>query len=711
MITSLLVLAALFLSAGTAHPAEPATPPADPYLALFDFGALVKGGVVEPGWLPDGEHFWYRSGRPGAPPFLVVDCAAGRSSAVRVAPADSVELAAGDPSVVWDRRQNKLVVMPGSNNPPACDPRFSRGLAAPDGRWAALENEDGILLLSADGRDSLQISAGGGALTPWLLYGARWSPDSRRMALQQWDLTATSTVPVVDWLDPDAPVERPTYPFAERPRRHAHTFVVEPAAGTLRAWSDAAHLIEPEVDLLGWTPDGRKLLAVRFDRPMRTRELVAFDPEAGSERILIEETRDTFIDGLAASYLGEHYLRPVEDGEHFLWLSERSGFHHLYLYSYDGTLVHQVTHGKFPVLKVFGIDLAQEWVYLLARSDAADPTSQHLCRVKLDGTGFVQLTRAPGRRTVHLSPDFRFFVDNHSDGDRAPRADLFRCDGTPIATLEEADTAALDAIGWTAPRRATARAADGVSTCFCALYLPPGFDPARKYPVIEVIYAGPQWMVVPRRFVAGEYGDTAGALARLGYVAVIIDSPGTAGVGKEYQDAVYGRLGQFEIADHAAALRDLARTRPWLDLERVGVHGKSWGGYFTLRAMLQAPELYKVGVASSAVVDLRTTAESPVVPYLDLPEKNPAGYAAADCLPLAGRLQGRLLLTVGTADVNTPFGHTMRMLAAFTEAGKDTDLLVFPGQHHWLQGAAYARWQRALRDYFLTWLPPVALPR
>ncbi|MBW2704630.1 MAG: prolyl oligopeptidase family serine peptidase, partial [Deltaproteobacteria bacterium] len=302
----------------------------------------------------------------------------------------------------------------------------------------------------------------------------------------------------------------------------------------------------------------------------------------------------------------------------------------------------------------------------------------------------------------------RYFVDNHSDANRPPRADLRSTDGALIAELTRADISALDAMGYAPPERMMVKAADGKSDVCCALYTPADFDPTRSYPVIEVIYGGPQWHVVPRKFAAGETGNTAAALARLGYVTVIIDSPGTAGRGKVYQDAVFEKLGQIEIPDHVAALRNLAATRPWMDLERVGIHGKSWGGYFTIRAMLQAPEFYKVGVASSAVVDLVTTADSPVVPYLGRPADNPESYAAANCIPLADQLQGELLMTIGTSDRNTPFAHSMQMLSAFIEAGKDVDLLVLPGQHHWLQGKSFLRWQRGLRDYFEDHLPPVA---
>jgi len=222
-----------------------------------------------------------------------------------------------------------------------------------------------------------------------------------------------------------------------------------------------------------------------------------------------------------------------------------------------------------------------------------------------------------------------------------------------------------------------------------------------------MIYAGPQWPIVPRRFVAWEYGDTAAALAQLGYVTVIVDTRGTQGRSKDFQDYIYGRMGQVEIPDHVAALKALAATRPWMDLSRVGIHGKSWGGYYSLRALLQAPEFYKVGVSSSLIADFLTTADAPIVSYIGLPADNPDAYAGANCLLLADQLQGRLLMTIGTLDHNTPFAETMRMMDAFIKAGKDVDLMVLPGQNHWLQGPYFERWQRGMRDYFLNHLPPI----
>ena len=689
---SWLVLSSIFVflltgCAGT-RPAPESPPPPLPatgldpatrdarFAACFDFASLVSGGVVTPHWLDDGGFWFVRT----------------TGDTVRCDPTTGT-LQPWSPSMDPD--------------PAATDPARPAGQPSPDGRWGLITVGDGLALVSTAG-DTIDVTAAAADGLFWSDYGALWSPDSRRVVVEGWDMADTPTIPIVDWLDPAAPVNEEPATQAGRPRPVPRLHVFDVAAETLRPLDVSGGLPEPMLSCAGWVPGTGELLVIRFDRPMTRQDLLAVNPQTGALRILVSETTDTFIDGLAAAFLLDRYCRPVGDDTHFIWLSQRDGWRRPYLYRCDGTLVCPLTAGPVSTDRLELVDNDTGWVYLWARSDRSDPTSHHLCRVRLDGSGFAQLSQDPGRRTVSFAPDRSCFVENHSDLDRAPRSILRRADGTPVIDLDRADTSALEAWSWQPPSRATAKAADGVTDCYCALYLPPGFDPALRYPVIEVIYAGPQWMIVPRRFTPGEYGDTAAALAQLGYVAVIIDSPGTAGIGKAYQDAVFGRLGQIEIPDHVAALKNLAATRPWLDLSRVGVHGKSWGGYFALRALLLAPDVYKVGVASSLVADLATAPDGPIVPYLGLPRNNPEAYAAADCLPLADQLQGDLLITIGTGDRNTPFGQSMRMLRAFTEADKDVEVLVLPGEHHWLQGKSFTRWQRALRDYFREHLPPVA---
>ena len=264
---------------------------------------------------------------------------------------------------------------------------------------------------------------------------------------------------------------------------------------------------------------------------------------------------------------------------------------------------------------------------------------------------------------------------------------------------------ALEALQWTPPEEFVVKAADGETDLWGLLYKPYDFDPGRSYPIIDFIYAGSQSAVVPRTFTSSRRAVFAQAMAQFGYLTFVVDVRGTPLRGKDFQDVVYQNIGRHEIPDHVAALRQLAERRPYIDMGRVGVHGYSWGGYFTLRAMLTAPEVFHVGVFSSPVVDLAGSPE-PSEPYLGLPQNNREAWDYASNLRLAENLQGKVLLTIGTSDVNTPFAHTMRMIEAFTRAGKKYDLLILPEQSHRLSGASARYWRDAVKDYFLEHLRP-----
>ncbi len=648
---------------------------ADRYSAYFNFRSLVSGGTVVPHWLADGSGFWFKKGEQ----FLKYDFDSG----------ELVELSS-EPEDLSKQDQGQ--------GPP--------NMTSPDGSLVLTEQDHNLFFNNPDEDDLRQITTDGTEDHFYTTYLAMWSPDSRVAAVVQYDSRGVATIPLVDWLDPVTAVEESPYPMCSSASPGSSLHFAH-ADGVLVSAVDG---IDPTLDVmpLGWNKANGHLMAMGFNRQMSRQVLFSIDPKTGSAKVIVEETSQTFIDGLAAYSLFDHYYFPLNEDEDFIWISQRDGFHNLYLHAHDGQLIKQLTHGQYPVLRPLKYDKEGDWLYFMACPNKVDPYSRHLCRVKLNGKNFQQLTEDSGRRRIYFSDDFKYFVDNHSDLDRKPSSDLRLSDGTMVKQLAEADISSLLDVGWTAPQRVVIKAPDGQTDIHTAIYFPPEFDSAKSYPVIEMIYAGPQWPIVPRRFIAGEYGDTAAALAQLGYVTVIIDSRGTQGRSKEFQDYIFNRLGQVEIPDHVAALQTLAETRPWMDLSRVGIHGKSWGGYFSLRAMLQAPNFYKVGVSSSLIADFMTTASSPVVPYIGLPEDNPEAYEGANCLLLANQLKGKLLMTIGTLDHNTPFAETMRMQDAFIKAGKDVDLVVFPGQNHWLQGVYFERWQRAMQEYFLTHLPPVA---
>ena len=362
------------------------------------------------------------------------------------------------------------------------------------------------------------------------------------------------------------------------------------------------------------------------------------------------------------------------------------------------------------------MDEKRGWIYFTAHGERQRPFDRaqgkpydiHLYRVNLKGKSFSQLTEATGQHAIHFAPSKEFFLDTHSTTARPPRVELRRADGTLLQTLAKENIDALKELKWSPPEEFVIKAADGKTDLYGVLYKPYDFNPQKKYPVIEVIYAGPQYYEVPHAFTHPHgfdfHAEHGQALAQLGFIAFVVDGRGTPGRGKEFQDVAYGNIGRHEIPDHVAALKQLAEKRPYMDLSRVGIFGKSLGGYLSLRALLLAPDVYHVGIAIAPVADLYVGHW--IEAYMDLPEKNKEAYEYASNLRLAENLKGKLLLIHGTSDGNGPFSQTMKMVEALIRAGKPYDLLVLPEETHYFTDAATKYIQEAIRRYFQEHLKP-----
>ena len=460
---------------------------------------------------------------------------------------------------------------------------------------------------------------------------------------------------------------------------------------------------------LGWRPGGKEFLFLRVGRTYQRIDLLAADVSTGTSRTVLTETSGTFIEAVRLQLMWQAVATPLDDGQRFIWRSERDGWSQLYLYDFDGRLLRRLTRGAFPVERVEGVDEAGGWVYFTAHGDAQRPYDLHLYRVRLDGTGQQQLTEATGQHSVQLSPSRQFFLDTHSTLDRPPRTELRAAGGTLLRVLSEADVSALAELGWQPPEEFVVKAADGTTDLWGALFKPRDFDPRRKYPVLDSIYNGPFVTWVPRTFL-DPIGIQAHAMAQLGFLVLVVDGRGTPHRGKAFQDVVYLNFGRNEIPDHVAALHALAARNPALDLDRVGIYGGSWGGYMTLRAMLTAPEVYRVGVATNSVVDFYDHEASSIEGYMGLPQEHPEAYEYGSNLRLADRLQGQLLMVHSTSDVNATFSATVKMIQAFILADRPFDFLPLPDQSHIPRGTSQRYWLKALRSYFVERLQPPAQP-
>jgi len=376
----------------------------------------------------------------------------------------------------------------------------------------------------------MQITTDGITDDEWDVEEAKWSPDSLHLAVKKVDSRTVPSMPIVHWLKPQEEVEWIHYSRAGEPIPRIELYIID-IVSKKQVRVDAGNEADQYLRLLGWRSDGSELLFCRMNREFTKLDLLSSNPATGSTRVVLTETRRTFLVGLDFMYAdwaewGRSFTS-VGDGRKFVWMSERDEWNHLYLYDLGGNLLGRLTEGSFPVVRTEAVDEKAQWVYFTAHGNRQRPYDTHLYRVSLAGRGFRQLTEEPGVHRILFAPSKEFFLDTHSTVDRPPAVALRRADGTLLQTLSSANGDALSDLKWKPPEEFVVKAADGKTDLYGVFYKPYDFDPNRKYPVIEVIYAGPYVAVATHSFIPQGFSADAQALAQLGFVTFVVDARGT----------------------------------------------------------------------------------------------------------------------------------------------------------------------------------------
>jgi dipeptidyl aminopeptidase/acylaminoacyl peptidase len=581
------------------------------------------------------------------------------------------------------------------------EPRRRRGrrdegaATSPDGSWRAFIRDSNVWVRGANGAQEFRLSDDG---TQDDAYRGQfhWSPDSRYLLVLQVKPEERREVTVVE----SSPRDQ------IQPKVHTFQYlkpgdrIARPRPRLFDVTTKTSICIEDDlfenpwsIDRLRWAPDSRSFTFLYNQRGHQILRVVSVDACSGKARTLIEEKSPTFID-----YAHKTYLHWLSDGNEVIWMSERDGWNHLWLYdAAKGEVKNQITRGEWVVRRVVRVDeeARQVWFYACGAYPDQDPYYEHLCRSSLDGNDFVILTEGDGTHRVEFSPKGNFLIDTWSRVDHPPVTELRDAEsGSLICVLESADSSGLEETGWTVPERFAAKGRDGKSDIHGIIIRPSRFDPARKYPVIEEIYAGPQGAFVPK---AWNIETRKHALAELGFVVVQIDGMGTNWRSKAFHDVCWKNLGDAGFPDRIAWLKAAAADRPWMDLERVGIFGGSAGGQNALRGLLAHGDFYKVGAADCGCHDNRMDK----IWWNELWMGWPVGpeYEASSNVTLASRLSGKLLLVVGELDRNVDPASTMQVVNALVKADKDFDLLIVPGAGHGAGASPYGR--RRIADFFV----------
>ena len=523
--------------------------------------------------------------------------------------------------------------------------------------------------------------------------GWSWSPDGRYIAFYKFDESATRDFFMTDLLQQYPEADRFRYPKAGEANSEVQIGVIEVASGAIRyfdvdTWFEGGDEFE-YIPRMGWTPTMDGAYAVwmfRLNRDQNVLDLIYGDPATAEVKVVWQEEEPTWIE--ISGKL--HYL---EDGEHFVWMSELDGYSHLYLHTNDGRPVRQITRGEWEIESLVGIDEANGLVYFTGTIDG--PLERHLYSIRYIGRNVdratpEKITSRPGFHSVDLSNDAQYYIDQFSNAKTPTVVTLHRVDGSLIKTLESNQElidklAEYDLPG---PEFVTIPGADG-TPLNAYLVKPKDFDPSGRYPVLMYVYGGPGSQTVNDRWGGSRYLWHTLLADELGIIVASVDNRGTGGRGKDFKSATYKKLGVLESADQVAAARYLAGLS-YTDEDRVGIWGWSYGGYMTLMSMLAEKEdnPFTFGISVAPVTDWRQYDTIYTERYMSQPGLNPDGYHAGSPLTYAANLQDhqRLLLVHGDFDDNVHFQNAAQMANAFQTANRQFEFMMYPGRNHSIAG-------------------------
>ena len=523
-----------------------------------------------------------------------------------------------------------------------------------------------------------------------------WSPDSSRLAFLRLDDRPVPSYVTVDDIPYDQRVEHWDWPKAGDPNPEV-TLGIAPAGGGPIGWARVDTY--PSGDRLivgvGWTPDSRRVTYEVQNRIQTWIELDTVDVAGGATRTLLRDTSKAFID--PGDYRPPAWLK---DGS-FLWLSDTSGWKHLFHYAADGTLIKQVTSGKWELRTLHGIDEATGWIYFSGTERS--PIGGDVYRVKIDGSGFERLSKAAGTNSARFSPTFAYYIGSWSDVTTPTQVRLYRSTGAEVRAIDENTVAALSQFKLSKPELVQVPTRDGF-VMEAMIIKPPDFDPARRYPVYQLTYAGPHNPQV-RNSWRGSEGMYHQLLAQKGIVVWICDNRTASGKGAESTWQVYRNFGELELRDIEDGLAYLKR-QPYIDAARIGIHGWSYGGYMTSYALTHSTS-FVMGIAGGTVSDWRDYDTVYTERYMGTPQDNPEGYKKSSPRFAAKDLHGALLLIHGAIDDNVHVANTMQFVYELQKAQKPFELMLYPKSRHGISDPQLVKHLRTtMLDFVLAHLRP-----
>lgn len=560
---------------------------------------------------------------------------------------------------------------------------------SPDGQYKAYTKNRNMYISSVDGSNEIAITTDGNedtqkkyGIATWV-YGEElgqitamwWSPDSKKIAFYRFEEKDADMYYVLyDQVKIQDSVEVEAYPKVGADNLPVDVMVYDLDTKQLtlldtrngKPYDDGA--LGTYLYGMDWTPDGKEFLFHTTNRKQDVMEYKAADPTTGKTRTIVQEK------WLPSFTKNTPELQVLNDGQHFIWASERNGFNNYYLYNWDGTLLNSITNHNFEVNRILKIDEADRLLYYEARS-GNNHMKMQLHRVNFNGTNDIRLTDPAYHHDVTISPNGEFFVDVSQTHNIVPFTTLINAQGTKVAEILESDKSTFETLGLNTVEVFKFTSADGVTELHGMLHFPSNFDPNKKYPLILANYGGPATNAFRETFTMPN------PLTEYGFLIANIDGRNVKGRGKELLDQLYGNLCIVEMDDFAEGIKSLY-DRPYFDKDHVGVYGTSYGGTTAAASLLRFPNTYHAAVANSAVTDWRNYDTIYTERFMNLITNNKIGYDASNLMNYAKDLQGELMIYFGTSDNNVHPSNSLQLIKALQNAGKSFEVQVGPDRGH-----------------------------
>lgn len=680
---------------------------------IFNTSKLVYNNSINPVWLPDGR-FYYNSTMAAGKEFVLIDPKNGNRNT-----------GADLKTLLGESFSDKTTSSPVRRG-------FSNEVISPDGKRTAFIRDWNLWVRDIETKKETQLTTDGikdyGYATDnagWKKSNKAillWSPDSKKIACFQQDQRNVSDMYLVSTNAGTPRLEAWKYPLpVDKDVIRIERVIIEvdqPKVIRLKIPSDPRRgTLCDDISCSGsfddneWNADASKLAFVSTSRDHKEAKMRIADATTGEVREVFEEKVATQYES-GQGTVNWHYLAATNE---IIWYSERDDWGHLYLYdAVTGKLKTQITKGNFVVTELLNVDEKNRQLIFKAngKEPGRDPYFSHLYSIDFAGKKIQLLTPEDGNHSITFSPDNKYFVDGYSKPDM-PATTVYRdVKGKLVATLEKTDISKLTATGWKAPEPVKVKSRDGKWDLYGLMFTPTDLDKTKKYPVVNYIYPGPQGGGVGSRSFAAARSDHQ-ALAQLGFIVVIIDGTCNPNRSKSFHDACYGNMADNTLEDQIAGIKELAATRAYMDLDRIGVWGHSGGGYATAAAMFRYPDFYKVGISESGNHDNRNYEDDWGERYIGLLTKDATGrsnYENQANQNFAGNLKGKLLLAHGGMDDNVPPYNTYLVADALIKANKDFDLLIFPNARHGYAMDSYYMMRRRW-DYFVQYLMGAEPPK